>query len=82
MSQAAEPIPYAKAEPTKGWLKRYREDASTRMVAFAILTMVGIAWRALITSVVGNQDLPDGKYLMFGACIGFVFEYVVCFVGA
>jgi hypothetical protein len=52
------------------------------MVAFAILALAGLGWRFLITSIVGNSDLPDGgKYLLFASCICFAFEYVVSLIG-
>jgi len=83
MTKLADPIPYAKAEPRMRWLGRHRTDAATRMVAFAILALAGIAWRYLTTAVVGNSDLPDvGKYLLIGSCVGFAFEYVVSLVGS
>ena len=81
MTNSTEPIPYAKAESQKGWLSRHRSDAATRMVAFALLALAGVALRYLNTSVAGNSDLPDGKYLLFGSCFCFAFEYFVSLVG-
>ena len=82
MTKPSDPIPYARAEPTTGWLRRHRTDAATRMVAFAILALAGVAWKYLNSAVIGNSDLPDaGKYVLIASCVGFAFEYVVSLVG-
>jgi hypothetical protein len=81
MTESTDPIPYAKPEPTHGWFRRHSAGAATRMIAFAFMALVAVAWRALMSSVIGNADLPDAKYVLIGSCVGFAFEYVVWLVG-
>lgn len=81
MTNPTEPIPYAKADLRMGWLRRHAPNAGTRMIAFAILALVGVGCRYLSASVIGNSDLHDaGTYLLMGACAGFVFEYIVSLI--
>ena len=80
MKNLTETIQYAKADATTGWLRRRGTDAGRRMIAFAILALVGVACRYLGTAIIGNSDLHDaGLYLLVGACAGFVFEYAITF---
>jgi len=52
------------------------------MIAFAVMAAAGVGCRYLSTAVSGNADLYDaGKYMLLVACLGFVFEYVVSFLG-
>lgn len=76
-----ETIPYAKAEPREGWLKRHRRETATRMVAFALLALASVGCRYLTTAVVGNSDLSDfGRYLIFFSVAGFIFEFVISLI--
>lgn len=83
MTNSTESIPYAKADPKMGWLRHHAINSGTRMIAFAILALVGVACRYLGTEIVGNSDLHDaGIYLLVGACAEFVFEYIVSLIGS
>lgn len=76
-----ETIPYAKAEPRRGWIDRHGTNAATRMIAFAIFALAGVGWRYLNTAESGNMDLPDfGKYVILFSGAGFIFEFVISLI--
>lgn len=75
-----DPIPYASPERHVGWIARHAVGSPTRMIAFAILMLAGLAWRYLTNTVGGQTDIYDGgKYVLIASCIGFVVEYAFSF---